>query len=170
VFDRTIKHNQLNDTQMLEVRTVVTDVPLVWAAVSLSVTLATLLTHSPDGATSMQPLLHYCSLLFSFRDAIRRTAFASLLMFIFRTIKHNQLNDTQISTYKSNSSLIRMLCDRLTWQWGLAPCNFRNQGLSSATFQPTWLTAYIKPASWEASGQRNGERCGSSRCFKTTSS
>jgi len=58
-------HNQLNDTQMLEVRTVVTDVPLVWASVSqsvcLSVTLATLLTHSPDGATSMQPLLHYCN-------------------------------------------------------------------------------------------------------------
>jgi len=44
---------------MHEIRTAAIDDPVASASVSLSVTLATVLTHSPETATSMQPLLHY---------------------------------------------------------------------------------------------------------------
>jgi len=38
---------------------IVVDDCIVWASVSLSVMLISVLTHSPDVATSMQPLLLY---------------------------------------------------------------------------------------------------------------
>jgi len=37
--------------QMHETQTIVIDDPVVWASVSVSVTWATVLTHSPDGTT-----------------------------------------------------------------------------------------------------------------------
>jgi len=42
---------------MHEMRTIAIDDPVAWASVSLSVTRATVLTHAPDGATSMRPLV-----------------------------------------------------------------------------------------------------------------
>jgi len=49
--------------QMHEMRTSVIDDLAVSASVGLSVTRATVLTHSPDGATSMRPLLPLVELL-----------------------------------------------------------------------------------------------------------
>jgi len=50
---------------MHAMRTIAMDDPVARASVSLlvfqTVMRATVLTHSPDGATSMQPLIHYCS-------------------------------------------------------------------------------------------------------------
>jgi len=40
------------------------DNPVAWLSASLSVTRATVLFHSPDDATLIWPLLHYCRHLF----------------------------------------------------------------------------------------------------------
>jgi len=48
---------------MHEMWTTATDNPVVWASVSLSVLHVTILTHLPDGAILMQPLLHNYSYL-----------------------------------------------------------------------------------------------------------
>jgi len=46
---------------MRDVRTIAIDDLIVWAFASLSVTQVAVLTYSLDGATLMQPLLHYFS-------------------------------------------------------------------------------------------------------------
>jgi len=50
--------------RMRAMRTIAIDDPVAWVSVGQSVTRTTVLTHSPDGATSMRPLLHYCSQMF----------------------------------------------------------------------------------------------------------
>jgi len=48
--------------RMHEMRITAIDGPVALAAVSQSASLSvTVFTHSPDGATLMRPLLHYCS-------------------------------------------------------------------------------------------------------------
>jgi len=51
----------MSNARDAELRTVAIDDPVAWAFVSQSVTRATVLTHLPDGVTSMRPLLHYSS-------------------------------------------------------------------------------------------------------------
>jgi len=50
---------------MHETQTIAIDDSVACASVSGFVTRATVLIHSPDGATSMRPLLNYCDHLFS---------------------------------------------------------------------------------------------------------
>jgi len=47
--------------RMHEMRTIVIDDHVEWVSINLNVSRATFLSHSLDGATSMRPLLHYCS-------------------------------------------------------------------------------------------------------------
>jgi len=51
---------------MHKMRTIAISDPGTWAFVTESVKRATVLIHSPDGATFIQPLLHYCSHLLRF--------------------------------------------------------------------------------------------------------
>jgi len=51
---------------MHQMRATVINSSVAWASASLTVKLPTVLTHSPDGATSMKPLQHYFCYLFIF--------------------------------------------------------------------------------------------------------
>jgi len=50
--------------------TIATDDPAEWVSISLFATQATVLTFSPDGTTSMQPLLHCCSHVLNFKPGL----------------------------------------------------------------------------------------------------
>jgi len=51
---------------MHAVQTIAINDPVTWASLSLPVMHTTVRTRSPDGATLMQLLLHYCSNLLMF--------------------------------------------------------------------------------------------------------